>query len=828
MRERGLVLALLGPLALLGNLARPAWAFAAPPEAESEPEPEAKPQSGTLRGRLRAAGQRTPLAAVKILVVEAPADAAPGRPAREPLDPEAVTWIREAETGEDGRFEIPDLPRGKVRVVVVVAGYERLEQWAEVRESEKDEHAIELFLEPDNPEGFRTEVVSARPRHEAQPERVIDAELARVYPGSGSDPLRAAQNLPGMARAPAGLGLIAIRGGDPTQTGIFLDGHPIPRAFHVVPIASVLSPGTTDRVELNAGNYDAAYGGHSAGMIQIHSKSAISGPLAGVRGIHGEAHLDLFDFGGTINAPVGAGGVTFGFRRAHVGEVIRGVNRVLSGQGSSIWVPNYWDYFGRFDHPIGRGQMLTIRAIGAGDTIRDQTEVASGPSGDSLLDFASGFHRIDAAWSMTRQRFRVAVSPALRFDSSRLGNLYNSTRRDAWVFSLRASFAYELTRVATLIVGLDLVNQNWRRKSDAYAVVGGVDTKVVDDSVQGHDLALGVWWGADFHFDTPGGPLVIRPQARLNLFSDGRRSVPMLDPRLDLRWRVHPRFELFAAIGQYAAPVVRDTSAARVGLLQPAIYAGNAIIDVPSYLITYFDPDIQGEFRSGSLLVTRTVQGSLGLGVELPWMLRFQATGWWRETLPEKLTYQLDDGTGAQATVESPQRRAYGMELLLDRPLARDIHGWIGYSVLRSLERTSTQDNAPWQPAVFDQRHNFVVLISAGLPRNFRLGLRFRVVSGNPDAAVIGAETVQTPYGTSYRPIRAGFGDSYRPVFHQLDVRIDKTWVAKRASVSAYFDIQNVYNRWYPEVYVYSADWRERSQIIGLPIYPSLGLRVDY
>jgi hypothetical protein len=811
-------------LSLACVLLWPSSAIAAPPEGEGEPVAA----TGELEGRLRVAGSRAPLAAIKVLVVEAPADATPGRPAREPLDPASVTWVREAMTDDEGRFVLDAMPVGKVRVVVVAPGYDRLEQWAEVVAGEADE--VELFLEPDNPEGFRTEVVSRRPVHDARPERVIDADLARVYPGSGGDPLRAAQNLPGMARAPAGVGLIAIRGGDPTQTGIYLDGHPIPRAFHTIPLASVLSPGTTDRVELNAGNYDAAFGGHSAGMIHVHSKSAIHGPPGGIgpRGIHGEAHLDLFDFGGTVTAPAGAGGVTFGFRRSHVGDVIRGVNRILAGAGSSIWVPNYWDYIGRFDHPLRRGQMLTIRAIGAGDTIRDQTEVPPGPASDSLLDFATGFHRFDAAWSIKRERFRFSVSPAIRFDSGRLGQLFTRSRREAQVFSLRTSLAYELTRSTTLLVGMDLVHEWWRRDFDSFVRVGDEETQVVDESNAGRDLAMGLWWGADFHFDTPGGPLVVRPQMRLGVFSDGRRTDAMLDPRLDLRWRVHDRVELLGAIGQYAAPVVRESPSARVGLLQPVISSGNVNIDIPEYLITYFDPDIQGELRRGALLITRTVQGSLGIGAELPWMLRLQATGWWRETFAETRYYQAEP-VSPSLLAQSPHRRAYGLEVLLDRPLARDIHGWLGYSLLQSRERDAFfADYGPWRPAVFDQRHNFVALVSMGLPRGFRLGLRFRVVSGNPESAVIGAETVQTPYGTAFRPIRTAFGESYRPVFHQLDLRLDKTWVAKRASVTAYLDIQNVYNRWYPEVYVYSADWRDRSQVIGLPIFPSLGLRVDY
>ena len=34
--------------------------------------------------------------------------------------------------------------------------------------------------------------------------------------------------------------------------------------------------------------------------------------------------------------------------------------------------------------------------------------------------------------------------------------------------------------------------------------------------------------------------------------------------------------------------------------------------------------------------------------------------------------------------------------------------------------------------------------------------------------------------------------------------------------MSAYLDVQNVYNRWYPEFWIYSADWSARERAIGL------------
>ena len=139
-------------------------------------------------------------------------------------------------------------------------------------------------------------------------------------------------------------------------------------------------------------------------------------------------------------------------------------------------------------------------------------------------------------------------------------------------------------------------------------------------------------------------------------------------------------------------------------------------------------------------------------------------------------------------------------------------------------------EQTPWLPTALDQRHNLVFLLSGTLPRGFRLGLRFRLVSGNPQTPVVAVENSAQLYqgGWGYRPLYGVRGTTYAPLFHQLDLRVDKQWVRKRSTVTAYLDVQNVYDHRYPEVWVYSLDWSQRSALIGLPIFPSLGLQVDF
>jgi hypothetical protein len=95
--------------------------------------------------------------------------------------------------------------------------------------------------------------------------------------------------------------------------------------------------------------------------------------------------------------------------------------------------------------------------------------------------------------------------------------------------------------------------------------------------------------------------------------------------------------------------------------------------------------------------------------------------------------------------------------------------------------------------------------------------------------------------GSPYTPYTGGVVDldagAYEPVlartpysarvapFHKLDVRIEKTWKLGDGKVSAYLDVQNIYNRQNPEGLAYAYDFSRSKPVSGLPILPILGLR---
>ena len=131
----------------------------------------------------------------------------------------------------------------------------------------------------------------------------------------------------------------------------------------------------------------------------------------------------------------------------------------------------------------------------------------------------------------------------------------------------------------------------------------------------------------------------------------------------------------------------------------------------------------------------------------------------------------------------------------------------------------------------YDQTHNLIMLGSYRLGRGWEFGGRFRIVSGNLDTAVLPPPSLPALYAAdsgAYTPLQGRPYSTRLPVFHQLDLRIDKRWQFKSWRFSTYLDIQNVYNNAAVEGLTYNYNFSRQSYQTGIPIIPSLGMRGEF
>jgi hypothetical protein len=177
-------------------------------------------------------------------------------------------------------------------------------------------------------------------------------------------------------------------------------------------------------------------------------------------------------------------------------------------------------------------------------------------------------------------------------------------------------------------------------------------------------------------------------------------------------------------------------------------------------------------------------------------------------------------GGAAPHFINDGRGRIYGAEMSARARLGTDTFGYLAYTLSRS-ERQDRDD--PWRLFDQDQTHVLSALISQKLGRGWTAGARFRYVTGNPRTDVIGA--VYDANGDAYFPRYGAIDAAQNPPFHQLDVRIEKTWQMTPLALSVYLELENAYNRQNPEGLRYSYDYSQSEVVSGLPLVPNFGVR---
>jgi hypothetical protein len=168
--------------------------------------------------------------------------------------------------------------------------------------------------------------------------------------------------------------------------------------------------------------------------------------------------------------------------------------------------------------------------------------------------------------------------------------------------------------------------------------------------------------------------------------------------------------------------------------------------------------------------------------------------------------------------------RVFGMELLVRLLPDHFVYGWLAYTLSRSERWSERADR--WIAFDYDQTHVLTLLVGFQLPKRWNVSLRFRVATGNPYSAVETA-VFDADYG-AYVPIYETVPSKRLPTFHQLDLRVDKTWEWSRIRLKLYLDITNVYYAKNAEFAMYNYDYSKREYVYGLPIIPSVGFQIAF
>ena len=639
-----------------------------------------------------------------------------------------------------------------------------------------------------DPATVRTVVVRTPP---APGEPVSSYQLSKDeierLPAALNDPVRALQNLPAVGRAPAGVGLLLLRGADPSTTAVFVDEHPVPRISHVFGLAGVIPNALVESIEVQPSNYDVAFGNAVGGVVKVNTG------LGGEPGVHGDVSLGLLGASGTVQSSIRKTEVGVGIRAGLVGSALW----VASRAGFDGPQPGYQDYQAIVRRPLNREDEIYMRVLGAADQLRIGDRGAG--------DFRSSFNRLDLGFRHLGRRVKLFVSPSIRFDASRIQSVGGETTRQDVVGSFRGEMTVGVARRLRVRLGGDSIVD---RYTTAVPLPGaqrfeGRGTFSSVGAYAAADVSLARW--------------TLTPGARVSgfVFGDSRKSAA--DPRVNVRWD-GDRAGFFMSGGVYSqavVPVDEQTS----NVIESRLPYQGGVVEVPITLLRFFNPQVGAPRSGASLRLDRSLHASAGVNVEIQDSLSFGLVPFARFT-----RLGLEESSSGDGVRERTERALGAEAQIRYAPFAR-VSTTVGYTLMQA----TVVDGEDRRPSDFDGRHNLLASLDVRLPRGWSAGLRFRLASGYPYTPVVGS--AYSSFGDDLRARSPVFGDvasGRRPWFHQLDFRVDKTWRLPHARIVAFVDVQNVYNFVYPELFVYPVTYTGIAGGLGLPILPSLGLRVVF
>ncbi|MBX3209983.1 MAG: TonB family protein [Labilithrix sp.] len=688
-----------------------------------------------------------------------------------------------ATTDARGSWRIDGVPARPIHIVVTKEGHVASRADETLEPNELVEVKLRLDEIPD-PEAFvATARVEAPPR-EVTKRTLAREELTRIA-GTRGDPLRAVELLPGVSR-PAFSGTVPIlRGANPDDSQVFVEGAPVPGLYHFGGLTSVIHSRVLESVELYPSNFSVRYGRKAGGVIEARLRDPRTD------GLHGIADLSLIDSSLVVETPIGDKvGVLAAVRRSNVDAVL---NSAASTADFAITAaPVYWDYQTVAAYRPTDQDRIRLLAYGSSDRLAMvlANPADADPSVRGALDLKTVFHNVQLGY---RHRFRGGSETNTEVTYSRLDGLgvfgdiadmvYGSD-----IMQGRSEVISVVSPAVRLVAGLDVQATHFNARFRGVGITAGEgDQPLTFATARRFAVDLASWIVQPAAYLEAGlrpvPTVLIVPGVRADYTDLVDRS--SVDPRLSTRWEVGDTTTLKAGAGKFTQ-VPREQDA------------------IPS-------------LGNPRLLLTKALHVSAGVE---------QKIGERVSTSVEGFAKWLDDvvtGTpdGRAPFFENSQNgRIFGAELLVRvKPTGR-FFGFVSYTLMRSERQP---EGGPWRLFDRDQPHILNATGNYRLGRGWEVGASFRYTSGTPYTPVVAA-TYEASRDV-YEPRLGASMSARNGAFTRLDARVEKKWTFALWSLAVYLDVQNVLNSPNREGYSYNYDYTRRQGVRGLPVFPSLGIR---
>jgi Carboxypeptidase regulatory-like domain/TonB-dependent Receptor Plug Domain len=617
---------------------------------------------------------------------------------------------------------------------------------------------------------------------------ILPAEIELIpSPDINGDLASYLSALPGFVTIGDQGGQFFIRGGEPWQNLVQLDGMVIYQPFHILVFFSAFPTEILNSVDVYAGGYGAKYGGRISSVIDVKSRNG------NLNRFSGSASLSTFLASATLEGPID---------RRHQFSFLASVRKSIIQEGAARLVNQpipyeFSDFFGKVYGELNENSRVSVSYIQTSDRGVQEEDVGVTPLAaiawqnqaiGARYVVLPGHSPILADFTFSYSRLKSELGPEGDPTRTSLTSQFN-TAADLTFYGGVADIRWGLfARTLKLSTELDGLYQNLESKTEYLTEVG-------------------IYVEPDFK---PRKGLTLSPSLRIHAFPSKRNTY--IEPRFRVVWE-QQKHTFSGAAGLYHQEVVGVTDrrdATSIFTAWSAIPNGG---DVPAavHLILGYG------FRPTSEI-------SLSAEVYQKWYSNLFIAEW--TGFPQLTTnLQTADGSaqGVDLRLELQKRHVYGH---LTYGLS-----WVEYEAQQpSLELWFGSNSFPFRPA-HDRRHQVNFLLGtrfAGL----NITARWQFGSGLPytraqgfDGLILLDDVVDLfEEPGSRRVIYEKPFNGELPTYHRLDMSADYSFEAKTALVTLQASILNVYNR----KNIFYVDVFTQQRTDQLPFVPSLGIKVSF
>jgi len=642
----------------------------------------------------------------------------------------------------------------------------------------------------------RAERQSGMARVTAGHQRIMPEEIELVpSPDISADLANYLTTLPGIVTTGDRGGHFYVRGGEPSQNLVLLDGMVIYQPFHMLSFYSAFPSDVLNRVDFYAGGFPARYSGRLSSVIDVASRYGNSRRFAGM------ASASPFTSALRVEGPIVPGHASFIFS-ARESMLERGAERLVDRD-----LPfKFGDLFAKVYGPVSRYSRLSISAL----RTHDRGTIGEDVGGEAPDEIRWRNEALGARWMLVPNVIPVILNVYASRSShhTELGPEDAPIRLSTVSHTRVAAEAYFEEGRITMEGGWDALLADAKHHLDGIFQLPEQSGKPFTE--------FGFYLQPSYDL---GDGLRLMPSARLQWYQI--KIDPFIEPRLRATWDrgIH---HLSGAIGMYNQEVVgindrRDVANA---------FTVWSVVPRPN--------DREDNPRAGRL--GKSIHGMIGYrGTPLPW-LEASVEGFYKHmenlyvaewTAFPWLTTRLHPASG----------RSFGFEARLE--IRREpFYGFLNYGLSSTLYDTKYeaiqywfgQESLSFRPP-HDRRHQVSALGSTSW-KGFDVSVRWTFGSGLPYTRPLGFDSFVLldragsvfDMDRSRRVIYDRPFNAVLPTYHRLDLSLERTFSLAAADLTLQGSVINTYDR----RNLFYLDMFTMRRVDQLPLVPSFGVRVSF